>query len=188
MAPKGQQLPLPGQLAPRPGDRVLRFTRHWLALALAGTKTAEVRRGRTTPGGAWLGCAGCVWGYASLGEPVHMATLADFQTRRQEHRMDVVELPYGSHTFLWPLSEVRALPVPVQFRNTPGPVTWLPFVEPEAQVVAAASESRGRSRTPRRSAGRPLYCPVACSFAQPISVPLIWLQLRLASINCMSCG
>ena len=67
MAPKLQQCPLPEQEVPSPGDRVLRFTRPWLDLVLAGTKTAEVRFGRTTPGGAWLGCEGRVWAYALSG-------------------------------------------------------------------------------------------------------------------------
>ena len=147
MPPKGQQIPPPDQQAPRPGDRVLRFRQHWLDIVLAGTKTAEARRGRTAPGGAWLGCGGR---YASLGEPVHMATLADLQTHRQEHCVDAVGLPYGAYTYLWPLREVRALPAPVQFRNMPGPVTWISFADPLARDAAAASEA---SLPPRDVAG-----------------------------------
>ena len=75
---------------PAPGDRILRMRRTWLDLILSGTKTAEVRRGATTPGGIWLGsCAGRVEAFALLGFHVRVANLAEFHSRFEEHRVEV---------------------------------------------------------------------------------------------------
>ena len=124
MAPKLQQMPSLAQHRPGPGDRVLRLTCEWQDLIVAGTKTLEVRRGPTTPGGAWLGWNRRVWARVYIGESVHILT-------RRAH-----ELPYPSRSFSWPRSEVRLLPGPVPFRNRPGPMTWIPFVG--APVPASA--------------------------------------------------
>ncbi|CAE7933515.1 unnamed protein product, partial [Symbiodinium necroappetens] len=101
-------------------DRILRLRRAWLDLILSGTKTAEVRRGATTPGGVWLGCGGRVEAFALLGLPVRVANFAEFQSRFEEHRVDVPALPYGPCTYLWPLTDVRILPAPVCYHNRAG--------------------------------------------------------------------
>ena len=156
MAPKLQQMPSSAQHCPRPGDRVLRIKREWLQLILAGTKTAEVRSGPTTPGGAWLGYNGRVWARVHIGEPEHILTMDDFRSKHAAHRVEVDELPYGLRTFLWPLSELRPLAEPVWFHNRSGPVTWMRFapppsatpsdVSPRPHVRAAAGPLRRRPR------------------------------------------
>ena len=101
MAPR-QQLPSAEQLAPRPGDRILRFRRCWLDMVLSGRKTAEIRFGATTPGGAWLGCEGRVWGRVHIGDPVHLLSLDDMRARYDDHRVDVPSCRTGLEPFFGP--------------------------------------------------------------------------------------
>ncbi|OLQ08593.1 hypothetical protein AK812_SmicGene7896 [Symbiodinium microadriaticum] len=137
MSAARQQVPTPAQAVPAPGDRILRLRRAWLDLILSGTKTAEVRRDATTPGGVWLGCGGRVEAFGLLGLPVRVANFAEFQSRFEEHRVDVPALPYGPCTYLWPLTDVRILPAPVCYHNRAGPVTWLPFALPPSRPATS---------------------------------------------------
>ena len=109
---------------------MLHFQRHWLDLVLDGTKTAELRRDRTTSGCAWMGCGGRVWGRIRIGDAARLSSMEELRATRGQHRVEATELPYGARTYLWPLSGLYILPEPVPFHSRPGPVTWLPFAPP----------------------------------------------------------
>ena len=177
MSPKlRQQIPSSDQLLSQLGDRVLRFQRHWLDLVLEGTKTAELRRDRTTSGCAWMGCGGRVWGRIHIGDAARLSSMEELRATRGQHRVEATELPYGARTYLWPLSGLYILPEPVPFHSRPGPVTWLPFAPPPPTHVQdvhlrsgpaaagrslsdAASASSGPRRRRSRSAPAPLRFP-----------------------------
>ncbi|CAE7458353.1 unnamed protein product [Symbiodinium necroappetens] len=169
MSPKPrQQIPSSEQLLPQLGDRVLRFQRHWLDLVLAGTKTAEIRRDRTSSGCAWMGCSGRVWGRIHIGDAARLSSLEELRATHGQHRVEATELPYGARTYLWPLSGLYILPEPVPFYNRPGPVTWLPFVPPLQDVHAGSgpaaagrcqSEAASAPSEPRRLRSRSAPAP-----------------------------
>ena len=63
-----QQKPSRQQAVPQANDRILLLTEHRLRQILSGEKIAEVRRGRTSSGGAWLGCGGLIYAWVEFGE------------------------------------------------------------------------------------------------------------------------
>ena len=116
MSPKlRQQIPSSDQLLPQLGDRVLRFQRHWLDLVLEGTKTAELRRDRTTSGCAWMGCGGRVWGRIHIGDAARLSSMEELRATRGQSRgshrapLRSTDIPLA---FVWTLHSARACPVP----------------------------------------------------------------------------
>ena len=171
MSPKlRQQIPSSDQLLPQLGDRVLRFQRHWLHLVLEGTKTAELRRDRTTSGCAWMGCSGRVWGRIHIGDAARLSSMEELGPRVVSIAWKPPSSPTEhGHTFGLCLCS-RVCPVTV------APVTWLPFAPPPPTHVQdvhpgsgpaaagrslsdAASASSGPRRRRSRSASAPLRFP-----------------------------
>ena len=108
-----------------------------------GTKTAELRRDRTTSGCAWMGCSGRVWGRIHIGDAARLSSMEGLRATRGQHRMEATELPYGARTYLWPLSGLYILPEPQVASKARG---LLPRRPNAAAFAARLDRTLGRSR------------------------------------------
>ena len=93
-----QQKPSRQQAVPQANDRILLLTEHWLRQILSGEKIAEVRRGRTSSGGAWLGCGGLIYAWVEFGEVQHLPDLLAIRSMEFAHGVVARDLPYGGQT------------------------------------------------------------------------------------------
>ena len=105
---------------PSPGDRILIFKARWLSLIMSGQKTLEIRGSPLRSGKYFLGCKGKIYGVADIGEPLRIASKAEWAVMKNQHLVDTMELPY-KRTFGLPIVRVTALP-PYRYNHPKGAI------------------------------------------------------------------
>ena len=90
-------------------DRILIMRQPYLDLIL-DRQTLEVRPLKLPPGSFWLGMKGKLYAKITTGRPVHIANELDWVTRRHQHKVPGVKLPYKLKRKTWGIPILRVTP------------------------------------------------------------------------------
>ena len=109
------------EATPGAGDRFLVLKWQWIQLILSQTKTMEIRGVAFRRGRYFLGFKSNVYGCVELGDPMRIASGAEWAAFRHFHRVEARELPYRK-TFGCPILRAQALSKPIPFIHPKGAV------------------------------------------------------------------
>ena len=105
---------------PKKGEKILVLKECWLDLILKKQKTLDIRGRAFKAGFYWLGYGGFIRGKATLGEAIPIRTEEVWALLRDQHCVEIDELPYKK---TWGLPIVNAQAVaPVKYHHTRGAV------------------------------------------------------------------